>query len=157
MQAIKTRADKLFALGKTLNHEDLIEKILEALDDDYQPIIVVVIVRIPRYLLMNFKRNLSTRSFPFAKRQHHLYQSLQVQLIPDFLSETTIEITPHYLPGTLHLDLLQALLQITGMVIPTNGHSSVAANGVILKGTLCLNALSSANTFRFGNQWKPRL
>ena len=35
MQAIKTRADQLAALGKPLVHEDLIEKILEALDEDY--------------------------------------------------------------------------------------------------------------------------
>ena len=42
MQAIKTRADEHAALGKPLDHEDLIEKILESLDDDYQPIIDVV-------------------------------------------------------------------------------------------------------------------
>ena len=42
MQAIKLRADELAALGKPINHEDLIEKILEGLDDDYQPIIDVV-------------------------------------------------------------------------------------------------------------------
>ena len=38
MQAIKTRADELAALGKPLDHKDLIEKILEGLNDDYQPI-----------------------------------------------------------------------------------------------------------------------
>ena len=42
MQAIKTRANELTALGKLLDHEDLIEKILEGLDDDYQPIIDAV-------------------------------------------------------------------------------------------------------------------
>ena len=38
MQAIKTQADQLVALGKPLDHEDLIEKILKGLDDDYQMI-----------------------------------------------------------------------------------------------------------------------
>ena len=42
MQAIKTWAEELAALGKPLDHEDLIEKILEGLDDDYQPIIDAV-------------------------------------------------------------------------------------------------------------------
>ena len=35
MQAVKTRNDELTALGKPLDYEDLIEKILEGLDDDY--------------------------------------------------------------------------------------------------------------------------
>ena len=39
MKAIKTRADQLAALGKPLDHEDLIKKILEGLDEDYQSII----------------------------------------------------------------------------------------------------------------------
>ena len=42
MQAIKTCADELAALGKPLDHEDLIEKILESLDDDYHPSIDIV-------------------------------------------------------------------------------------------------------------------
>ena len=42
MQSIKTRADQLATLRKPLDHEDLIEKILEGLDDDYQPIIDTV-------------------------------------------------------------------------------------------------------------------
>ena len=42
MQAIKTRVDQLVVLGKPLDHEDLIEKILEGLDDDYQSVIDVV-------------------------------------------------------------------------------------------------------------------
>ena len=42
MQAIKTRADELAALGKLVAHEELIEKILEGLNGDYQPIIDVV-------------------------------------------------------------------------------------------------------------------
>ena len=36
MLAIKTKSDQLATLGKPLDHEDLIEKILEGLDDDYQ-------------------------------------------------------------------------------------------------------------------------
>ena len=35
MQVIKTQADELFTLGNPLDHEDLIVKILEGLDDDY--------------------------------------------------------------------------------------------------------------------------
>ena len=42
MRAIKTHTDELAALSKPLDHEDLLEKILEGLDDDYQPIIDVV-------------------------------------------------------------------------------------------------------------------
>lgn len=42
MQAIKTCADELATVGKPLDHEDFIEKILEGLDDEYQPIIDVV-------------------------------------------------------------------------------------------------------------------
>ena len=38
MQAIKTRVDQLLTLGKPLDHEDLIEKILE----DYRPVIDAV-------------------------------------------------------------------------------------------------------------------
>lgn len=39
MQFIETRANELAALGKPLGHENLIEKILEALDDEYQLVI----------------------------------------------------------------------------------------------------------------------
>ncbi|KAI4353620.1 hypothetical protein L6164_002554 [Bauhinia variegata] len=39
MQHIKAYANELATLGKPLDHEDLIEKILDGLDDDYQPII----------------------------------------------------------------------------------------------------------------------
>ena len=39
MQAIKTKTDQLAALGKPLNHENLIEKILKGLDDDYQLVV----------------------------------------------------------------------------------------------------------------------
>ncbi|KAL6342026.1 hypothetical protein AAG906_038272 [Vitis piasezkii] len=42
MQSIKTRADELAALGKPLDHEDLIEKVLEGLDENYQSIIDAV-------------------------------------------------------------------------------------------------------------------
>ncbi|RVW61448.1 Retrovirus-related Pol polyprotein from transposon RE1 [Vitis vinifera] len=42
MQSIKTRADELTALGKPLDQEDLIEKVLEGLDENYEPIIDVV-------------------------------------------------------------------------------------------------------------------
>ena len=45
MQSIKIRADQLVALDKPLDHEDLIEKILEGPDDDYQSIIDVVNAR----------------------------------------------------------------------------------------------------------------
>ena len=38
MQFIKCRVDKLAALGKPLDHEDLINKILDGLDDDYKTI-----------------------------------------------------------------------------------------------------------------------
>ncbi|KZV23095.1 hypothetical protein F511_06619 [Dorcoceras hygrometricum] len=39
MQAMKTKADELSALGKPLDHEDLIEKVLEGLDNTYQSVI----------------------------------------------------------------------------------------------------------------------
>ncbi|KAE8674326.1 hypothetical protein F3Y22_tig00111758pilonHSYRG00069 [Hibiscus syriacus] len=39
MQSIKIRADELATLGKPLDHEDLIEKVLEGLDENYQSII----------------------------------------------------------------------------------------------------------------------
>ncbi|KAE8671053.1 filamin A-interacting protein 1-like [Hibiscus syriacus] len=39
MQSIKMWADELATLGKPLNHEDLIEKVLEGLDENYQSII----------------------------------------------------------------------------------------------------------------------
>ncbi|XP_012834081.1 PREDICTED: uncharacterized protein LOC105954943 [Erythranthe guttata] len=42
MQFIKTRTDELAALGKPMDHDDLIENILDGLDDDYKPIIDVV-------------------------------------------------------------------------------------------------------------------
>ena len=45
MQSIKTWIDQLAALGKPLDHEDLSEKILEGLDDDYQSIIDAVNTR----------------------------------------------------------------------------------------------------------------
>ena len=35
MQSIKIRANQPAALGKPFDHEDLIEKILEGIDDDY--------------------------------------------------------------------------------------------------------------------------
>ena len=38
MQFIKCLVDQLVALSKPLNHEDLIEKILDGLDDDYKTI-----------------------------------------------------------------------------------------------------------------------
>ncbi|RVW14812.1 Retrovirus-related Pol polyprotein from transposon RE1 [Vitis vinifera] len=40
--SIKTRADELAALGKPLDQEDLIEKVLEGLDENYQSIIDAV-------------------------------------------------------------------------------------------------------------------
>ncbi|KAH1046038.1 hypothetical protein J1N35_036822, partial [Gossypium stocksii] len=39
MQTIKTKADELAALGKHLDHEDLIEKVLEGLDSSYHSVI----------------------------------------------------------------------------------------------------------------------
>ncbi|KAK5832126.1 hypothetical protein PVK06_015926 [Gossypium arboreum] len=42
MQVIKIKADKLATLGKLLNVEDFIEKVLEGLDDTFQPIIDTV-------------------------------------------------------------------------------------------------------------------
>ncbi|KAH1083332.1 hypothetical protein J1N35_023093 [Gossypium stocksii] len=42
MQTIKTKADELAPLGKPLDHEVLIKKVLEGLDDRYQSIIDVV-------------------------------------------------------------------------------------------------------------------
>ncbi|PON92162.1 hypothetical protein TorRG33x02_119810 [Trema orientale] len=42
MQAIKTKADELVALGKPFDHEDLIEKVLDGLDDTFQSVINAV-------------------------------------------------------------------------------------------------------------------
>ncbi|KAE8697242.1 hypothetical protein F3Y22_tig00110622pilonHSYRG00005 [Hibiscus syriacus] len=42
MQYIKCRTDQLAALGKSMDHEDIIEKILEGLDDDYRHIADIV-------------------------------------------------------------------------------------------------------------------
>lgn len=42
MQSIKARADELAVLGKPLDQEDLIEKILDELDDEYQSVIDAV-------------------------------------------------------------------------------------------------------------------
>lgn len=42
MQAIKTKADELATLGKPLDHEDLIEKVLDGLDDTFQSVIDAV-------------------------------------------------------------------------------------------------------------------
>ena len=42
MQFIKGRVDQLAALGKSLDHEDLIDKILDGLDDDYKTITGIV-------------------------------------------------------------------------------------------------------------------
>ena len=42
MQAIKTQVDELVVLGKPLDHEELTKKILEGLDNKYQPIIDAV-------------------------------------------------------------------------------------------------------------------
>ena len=42
MQFIKCRVDQLVALGKPLDHEDLIDKILDGLDDDYKTITDIV-------------------------------------------------------------------------------------------------------------------
>ncbi|KAH7575581.1 hypothetical protein JRO89_XS02G0154700 [Xanthoceras sorbifolium] len=39
MQFIKSRTDELAVLGKPLDDEDLIEKILDGLDDDYRPLV----------------------------------------------------------------------------------------------------------------------
>ena len=42
MQAIKTKANELAILGKPLDHEDLIEKVLDGLDDTFQSVIDAV-------------------------------------------------------------------------------------------------------------------
>ncbi|KAH1064434.1 hypothetical protein J1N35_029421 [Gossypium stocksii] len=42
IQDIKTKDDDLAALGKPLDHEDLIEKVLKGLDDTYQSVIDAV-------------------------------------------------------------------------------------------------------------------
>ncbi|KAK5846202.1 hypothetical protein PVK06_002477 [Gossypium arboreum] len=42
MQAIKIKADELATLGKLLDAEGLIEKVLEGLDDTFQPVIDAV-------------------------------------------------------------------------------------------------------------------
>ena len=42
MQSIKTKADELATLGKPVDHEDLIEKVLEGLDKNYQSVIDAV-------------------------------------------------------------------------------------------------------------------
>ena len=42
MQFIKCRADQLVTLGKPLDHEDLIDKILDGLDDDYKSNVDIV-------------------------------------------------------------------------------------------------------------------
>ena len=57
MQSIKTQADELAALGKPLDHEDLIEKVLDGLDENYQFIIDAINVETPLFHLMNFMKN----------------------------------------------------------------------------------------------------
>ena len=42
MQLIKSHADELVALGKPLDDEDLIKKILDGLDDDYKSIVDII-------------------------------------------------------------------------------------------------------------------
>ena len=42
MQFIKSRAYKLAVLGKSLDDEDLIEKVLDSLDDDYKSIVDII-------------------------------------------------------------------------------------------------------------------
>ena len=42
MQLIKSRANELAALGKALDDEDLIEKVLDGLDDDYKSIVDII-------------------------------------------------------------------------------------------------------------------
>ncbi|GMJ04082.1 hypothetical protein HRI_004077400 [Hibiscus trionum] len=39
MQAIKIKVDELDTLGKSLDADDLIEKVMEGLDDTFQPVI----------------------------------------------------------------------------------------------------------------------
>ena len=57
MQFIKCRADQLAALGKPLNHEDLINKILDGLDDDYKTIVDIVQTVRLQFSLMNYMKN----------------------------------------------------------------------------------------------------
>lgn len=42
MQAIKTKVDELTTLGKPLDHEALIEKVLDSIDDTFQYVIDVI-------------------------------------------------------------------------------------------------------------------
>ena len=42
MQFIKCHANQLATLGKPLDHEDLIDKILDGLDDDYKTVVDIV-------------------------------------------------------------------------------------------------------------------
>lgn len=42
MQFIKCKANELTMLRKPMDHEDVIERVLDGLDDDYKPIIEVI-------------------------------------------------------------------------------------------------------------------
>ncbi|KAL4284704.1 hypothetical protein GQ457_16G003810 [Hibiscus cannabinus] len=86
MQAIKTKVDELTALGKPLDAEDLIEKILDGIDDSYQLVIDAVNNRETlttfdelHEKLINMELALSTMSFsgPITAHSTHTQRSNQ--------------------------------------------------------------------------------
>lgn len=63
MQLIKIRADRLAALGKPMDYEDLIEKILDGHDNECKSIIDVVNGRGTTILFDELYEKLSTKNF----------------------------------------------------------------------------------------------
>ncbi|KAK5845272.1 hypothetical protein PVK06_001441 [Gossypium arboreum] len=70
MQAIKVKANKLATLGKPLDHEDLIEKVLDYLDDSNLLLMKSIAATRSSHLMNSMKKSL-TKSCPYTI--HHLY------------------------------------------------------------------------------------
>ena len=73
MQAIKTRVDELALLGKPIDDEDLIDRVLEGLSDEYKSVIDAINARDMSFLLLSSMRNFSTKKHLFRPFNHLLY------------------------------------------------------------------------------------
>lgn len=89
MYAIKTKADELITLGKPLDHEDLIGKVLDYLDNTFQSVIDVVNNRETVITFDELRENLINKELSFHNSSPSLGFSVSAHSPPP----TTLKLT----------------------------------------------------------------
>lgn len=144
MQAIKSCA------GKPFDHEDIIEKIMDGLDDDYQPVIDAINGR-------DIQISFDELHEKLINNELLLHQKISSSPLPASANQTNIKSTPKNYsnrPSQAPRNSSPQGIAASPHTYYRDGrpplnHSLVATSGVMFKDTLSLNALISPTTTKY--------